>query len=475
MSNIKTFDPIEPTSKFAICGMPIRLDTYKTCSFGCQYCFSNGRKFGGGGETFAIGNTISVKNRLEKIFNKKDIENFIFVDYLIANDYTWHCGGMSDPFQPAEQQYQATKNIIDITNEYNRHILFSTKSNTTYQTNIKPDLHSFQLSVTNINNNKQLEPNIPTIEQRLKFFYQLKQKGFKVGIRIQPFIPGISDLKILETFKDADHFTLEGIKIVANNMEQREIILNLTKLKIENFKNQGLLNLRPEIRVQEYKPIIQWLQENHKSYSIADNDLHYLGNNSCCCGDELTFYKNTPFNTTAMSHKNNTIQTSWTLEQVLTQVEKQHLENVNCKQVFFSGSQGDCITIKDFYQTKFDIKQSTFSPKFFYLEKEALNLISQTPIIKPLLSSNQITKLLDQISNNNIINIKNQDNIQTNNNIQNSSILLQNLTSTNNYYGWICPQCNQIYSPAITNCFYCNKQIQNKFINFIPYWTSNEN
>lgn len=38
---IKKFNPINVSSKFAICGLPIRVDSYKTCSFGCKYCFAD--------------------------------------------------------------------------------------------------------------------------------------------------------------------------------------------------------------------------------------------------------------------------------------------------------------------------------------------------------------------------------------------------------------------------------------------------
>ena len=41
---IKKFAPLAVSSKFAICGLPIRMDTYKYCTFGCKYCFSNNRK-----------------------------------------------------------------------------------------------------------------------------------------------------------------------------------------------------------------------------------------------------------------------------------------------------------------------------------------------------------------------------------------------------------------------------------------------
>ena len=38
------FEGLNVSSKFGICGLPLRIDSYKTCSFGCRYCFANGRK-----------------------------------------------------------------------------------------------------------------------------------------------------------------------------------------------------------------------------------------------------------------------------------------------------------------------------------------------------------------------------------------------------------------------------------------------
>ena len=73
---------------------------------------------------------------------------------------------MSDPFQPAEKKFQITKQLLDVTNKYGIHILFSTKSDTTYDCDIRPDLHTFQLSVTNVDNRTDVEPNVPSIEER---------------------------------------------------------------------------------------------------------------------------------------------------------------------------------------------------------------------------------------------------------------------------------------------------------------------
>lgn len=76
---ITVFDPLDSTSKFPICGLPIRLDTYRNCTFKCNYCFAN-RSIGGNNSKFCVGNPVSVENRLKKVFVNKDTENFIFLD-----------------------------------------------------------------------------------------------------------------------------------------------------------------------------------------------------------------------------------------------------------------------------------------------------------------------------------------------------------------------------------------------------------
>lgn len=96
-------------------------------------------------KTLQIGKIKSVERKLDTIFNKGIVKQDNFLDVLIANGYTWHCGGMSDPFQPIEQKLGVTKQLIDVTNKYGIHILFSTKSDATYDCDINPELHTFQL------------------------------------------------------------------------------------------------------------------------------------------------------------------------------------------------------------------------------------------------------------------------------------------------------------------------------------------
>lgn len=363
---IKKFNALNVSSKFAICGLPIRVDTYKTCSFGCKYCFANCRKIMEFQKVLQVGDMKQVERKLDKIFNKKEIDYTNFLDNLISQRITWHCGGMSDPFQPAEKKFGITKNLIEISKKYGIHILFSTKSNTIYGADIDNKLHTFQLSVTNVNNMKNIEPNVPSIESRFEFYKELKNKGFKVGIRIQPFIPDISTLEIIEMFKDADNFTLEGIKIVPQNKEHKEYILNELNLKKEDFTQMGLLNLKPEIRLKMYKPFIEFFEKNNIPYSIADNDLHYLSTNKCCCGDRLVS-KSTDFNNTSMIQK---YGIDYAKEQIDHELFKCNVRDCKCNHLFTSNRQEGCISVQDFYDKRFYRESSPFSPSFQYKEDE---------------------------------------------------------------------------------------------------------
>lgn len=360
----KKFTPLNVSSKFAICGLPLRVDTYKMCSFGCKYCFANCRVIMEFEKIVQIANLTWLSNKLDKVYNKNVYKEDNFLDNLLLDRITWHCGGMSDPFQPIENNLHITKNMIDITNKYNIDILFSTKSDNLYNANVRPDLHSFQFSVTNLDNRVDIEPNVAPIEKRYKLYKDLKADGFKIGIRVQPFLPTITKTDIVELFHDADYFTIEGIKIVPQNKEHKDYILKLLNISQDNFTQMGLLNLKPEIRLNLYKDFIEKLNYYNIPFSIADNDLHYISSGNCCCGDTL-IKKSTKFNNTSLI---NCYGCNYSLDDVKDNLD--NYKNCKCSSLFTSNRTEGCTTVEEFYNKRFERKSSPFSPKFQYINKD---------------------------------------------------------------------------------------------------------
>lgn len=361
---VSKFNPIRASSKFSICGLPLTGDTYRTCSFGCEYCFSNGRKININHKSSKViddPNLEWLEKKLEKIHKDKNVNSENFLEVLLKNDVTMHIGGLSDPFQPIEQYKQNTKKFTDITNKFDKSILFSTKGDDLYNwETYNPELHTFQLSVSSLNN--LLEPNISSIEQRIEFYNKLKSKGFRVGIRLQPFIPGVTTLDIIDKFPEADNYTIEGLKIVPQNKEQKQFLFDKLNMSGNDFTQMGLLNLKPEIRLKAYGEFIDKFKSIGASYSIADNDLRYLGNNSCCCGDRL-IKNSTNFNSTAVLMN---VELDGYDDKMIQNIGE--YENCNIKSLFTSNRCDKFKTIKEFITVKLPEKTHPCSKKFLYTD-----------------------------------------------------------------------------------------------------------
>jgi DNA repair photolyase len=387
IKTLKTFEILNSSSKFAICGLPLRVDTYSYCTFQCKYCFAHNRFIPQyvrkRGEEEKVENIRSIRtpnfkafdNQLSRIYGKSKYNPKSLTDVLVKDKITWHCGGMSDPFSEYEKKYHYTKKMIEIANAYDVHILFSTKSNTYYDCPVTPKNHTFQLSITNTKEHAEFEPGAPTLSSRIRFFNDLKNKGFKVGIRIQPFIPGESSKEIVKIFKDADYVTIEGLKLMQTPADFKQNIVKLFNLNFDMFKYQGgSYELKPSLKLELYKSTIELLEDLNIPHSIADNDLHYLSSGYCCCGDPL-IHKSTTFNSTYFLKK---FGKEYTIDNVKESIPMEYSE---CSTVAISpmrfGALDDKIkkddifkrrysSIYDQFKINFDKKSSTFSPKYQY-------------------------------------------------------------------------------------------------------------
>ena len=234
--------PMAMTQQFRHCGNPFRIDTYKGCDFGCQYCFANcrGGKFD---TTFKVADMELVKRNFVKAFDTdKETKNLTIE--LLRHRVPLHLGGMSDPFQKREFEYGATYELLQLTKKYDYPVLISTKTGELpqrYFDALDSRIHAFQISLISLKNDyvRQFELNTPLATERIAFINKLKDKGFWVGIRVQPLI----DIEEAEELVKAlspkvNYITVEHIKI-GNDNSNKEFLFKKMGLDPNEFVSVG--------------------------------------------------------------------------------------------------------------------------------------------------------------------------------------------------------------------------------------------
>ena len=129
-------------------------------------------------------------------------------------------------------------------------------------------------------------------------------------------------------------------------------------LSPELFTQKGLLNLKEEVRTNLYQEFIEKLNYYNIPFSIADNDMRAITSSKCCCGEPLV-RKSTDFNTTAMIFN----YCEYDLDDVVKSCPDAIMKS-KASQLFTSNRTEGCVTLREFYDKRFDRKSSPFSPKF---------------------------------------------------------------------------------------------------------------
>lgn len=165
-------------------------DPYNNCEFNCVYCHAATRKYD----------------------NFRDVSTSVYVKtnapQVLARELTWlkrkgivRLSQFTDPYQPAEEKYRVTEQILEVLKENNWSFAIGTKSDL-----ILRDLDLISqasekswccvaLSISTLDENlaKLLEPNAPSPRRRLETVRRLSDEGIMVGVWLEPIIPYVTD------------------------------------------------------------------------------------------------------------------------------------------------------------------------------------------------------------------------------------------------------------------------------------------
>jgi len=192
------------------------INPYSACAFNCLYCYIRGSKYGTHMEQ-----SLSVKMNAVPLLRKQLKTKAAKQQYGIIV-----LSSVTDPYLKVEQQYQLTRQLLEVILEYRFPVHIITKSDLVTrdldllkeidQSAILPvDLRktlqagavvSFSFSTLENDVARIFEPGATLPSKRLDALREVKASGLRTGVSLMPLIPYISDTtdqleKSFSTFK----------------------------------------------------------------------------------------------------------------------------------------------------------------------------------------------------------------------------------------------------------------------------------
>lgn len=179
------------------CRYNVRLDSYGCgCAHDCSYCYAksllNFRNMWDAKEP-AVADIGKIERKVAKL----------------PPGTVLRLGGMTDCFQPCEEKYGVTRELIQILNWYGIGYLIVTKSDLIceYMNILSTDLAHIQISTTWIPCEKAV-----STERRIKAIETLHAEGFDTAVRLSPYVPQFVDFERLNNIA-CDKIIVEFLRV----------------------------------------------------------------------------------------------------------------------------------------------------------------------------------------------------------------------------------------------------------------------
>jgi DNA repair photolyase len=206
--------------------MDYSLNPYQGCEHGCTYCYARPtHEYWGYSAGVDFEQTILVKKNapdlLRETFEKRSWE----VKPIVLS-------GNTDCYQPAEKEFELTRELLKVFLEYQHPVGIITKNalllrdlDIIEQLSNKR-LIAVNLTITTLDESlrSKLEPRTSTIKKRLEMVTQLSALGVPVHVMMSPAIPALNDHELLPMAKaakeaGASSFSSHIVRLMGKNEE----------------------------------------------------------------------------------------------------------------------------------------------------------------------------------------------------------------------------------------------------------------
>lgn len=222
---------LTPGIKIWTNGMPLKADTYKSCSNTCNYCFArnlsasvverNGVKYDP-----HIARTMDMK-LMARYFDRAARGEDGWVFWALRERKYLELGTMCEVFQWEEETMAVTWDFLQLCRAYKIPLLINTKANllTTSEKYRRlifeyPAPIIMSVTITNVDDKvtRGYEPNAPPPSARLKLIRDLRAVGIPSIVYCGPFLKGVTDV-------DLEHYVATCIESGAVGIHLRNLYL----------------------------------------------------------------------------------------------------------------------------------------------------------------------------------------------------------------------------------------------------------
>lgn len=302
--------PFSITSQFAFCGLPLRLDTYRGCGFQCSYCFARNRGGNGPGNGVRSADASQIVRTLEYALSGRT--DGVIAEFLQRRPPI-HFGGMSDPFQPAEERHRVTASVLRTLARYEYPTVLSTRGDIVASPPYIGLLRDFGKVIVQFSFSTSrdgvaacIEPHSTRPSRLFRAMERLSSFGVPVACRWQPYIPGVTEAPEEFVPRIADtgcrHLAFEHLKLPVEQGKPlwQEFAAVTGRDFLREYRSAGALRdgreivLPPERKLTTILEAREHVHRKGMTFGAADNEFQYLSDTSCCCSgvDQFAGFEN---------------------------------------------------------------------------------------------------------------------------------------------------------------------------------------
>ena len=294
------------TSQVFFCSIPLRLDTYSQCQFGCVYCFAKARGGQRGEKKIQKAEPNALEARLERVQEGKIASA---VDEFLMHRTPIQLGAMADPFPPMETQERITQSTIQILNKFDYPFVVSTKGEAIAKPAMLDLLATsngyirFSASVASPELRKRIEPGCSSIDDFFSAIEKVAAIGRPTCLRIQPLLPGFETeaIKLLDYARNAGvrHITAEFLKVpIERSSHQRRSLDEFYGGDVASYyvANGASIVGREYVLPPSFKgPVLHELklqtERRGMRFSYAELEFLHLNSDSTCCNGATRYLR----------------------------------------------------------------------------------------------------------------------------------------------------------------------------------------